>query len=300
MRISGGWGSRKALGALVATAGLGCLLASCSGISAQASKAPVLTVVTGLYPLAATVREIGQSKVQVVDLVPDGTDPTSYAPTSADTSEMRSASLVVEVGGGFQPQLEKAAASSSDHVVALGGATPGGPYPWVDPPAMDGYIKVIEAAMAAADPQASSLFAAAAAAFKAQIDAAGSDYESTLSLCAHLTMFTTDRAFGSVASSYGLHGVALGEESPPSGALDELAGQVRSSGVSAVFAEPWVADNAAEAVAQSAGVKVRTLDTLMGSPPAGWPAGATYPDLLEINLGTIDKSLACGGSLSNQ
>jgi ABC-type Zn uptake system ZnuABC Zn-binding protein ZnuA len=287
---------------LVGSAAVLCsLLASCSGISAQASKAPVLTVVTGLYPLAAAAKEIGQSKVEVVDVVPEGTDPTTYQPTTADIAQMRAASLILEAGGGVQPPLEKAAASASGHVLSLGGALPGGPYPWVDPPAMDLYIQKIEAAMAAADPQAASLFSAAAQAFKAQVDAIGGDYESTLSLCAHTTVFTADRAFTSLAASYGLKNVTVGEADPSSMSLGSAASEVRSSGVSAVFAEPWIADNATQAVAQASGVKLRTLDTLLGAPPAGWPAQAsTYPDLLEINLDTIDKALACGGSLANQ
>ena len=156
-------------------------LGACTSISSTVSKAPVLQIATALYPLAEAAIEIGQSKVEVVDIVPDGSDPTTFVPSEADRALMGNAGLVIEVGGGFQPPFEQAAAASK-HLLTLGAIGPGG-YPWLDPATMDSYISRIESAMAAADPRAPSLFKAGAQAFTAEVDSTGIDYETTLSVC---------------------------------------------------------------------------------------------------------------------
>jgi ABC-type Zn uptake system ZnuABC Zn-binding protein ZnuA len=270
------------------------LLASCSAISSSAAKAPVLDVVTGLYPLAEAVSQIGQSKVTVVDIVPTGTDPRTYQPTGPDKSLMSNAGLVLEVGDGLQPPFEAAAAASS-HLLALGGAPPSGPYPWVNPAGMDAYVNRIESAMAAADPEAASLFKAGAQAFEAEVDSTGIDYQNTLAVCPRTTIFTADDAFSAMAAAYGLHDVVLGNSPLSQGADSDLAAQVHTSGTGDVFEEPWTAATAVKAVAAMTGVGVRTLDTLLGQ-PAG---GTTYIQLLEANLSQLNDALACGGNLPN-
>jgi ABC-type Zn uptake system ZnuABC Zn-binding protein ZnuA len=271
------------------------LLASCSAISSSAAKAPVLDVVTGLYPLAEAVSQIGQSKVTVVDIVPAASNPRTYQPTAADKSLMNNAGLVLEVGGGLQPPFE-AAATASSHVLALGGAPPSGPYPWVDPAGMDAYVNRIESAMAAADPEASSLFKAGAQAFEAEVDSTGIDYQNTLAVCPRTTIFTADDAFSAMAAAYGLHDVVVGTSPLSQSAVSALSAQVHTSGAGDVFEEPWAGAAAVRAVAAVTDVGVRTLDTLVGA-SAG---GTTYIQLLEANLSQLNDALACGGNLPNR
>ena len=269
-------------------------LVACTSISSSVSKAPVLQIATGLYPLAEAAIQIGQSKVEVVDIVPDGSDPRTFVPSEADAALMSNAGLVIDVGGGFQPAFERAAAGSK-HLFTLGAIGDGG-YPWLDPASMDTYISRIESAMAAADPPAASLFKAGAQALTAEVDSTGIDYQTTLSVCPHTTMFTVDGAFASMASTYGLHVVKLGSSTPSASAAPRLASLVRSSGVSDVFAQTWADDAGVRTVALAAGVGVKTLDTLLGAPSGGWPPHTGYVQLLEANLGALDgaRRLAAG------
>ena len=285
-------GTIALVGAIVV---LSTTLVACTSISSSVSKAPVLQIATGLYPLAEAAIQIGQSKVEVVDIVPDGSDPRTFVPSEADAALMSNAGLVIEVGGGFQPAFERAAAGSK-HLLTLGAIGDGG-YPWLDPASMDTYISRIESAMAAADPPAASLFKAGAQALTAEVDSTGIDYQTTLSVCPHTTMFTVDGAFASMASTYGLHVVKLGSSTPSASATPRLASLVRSSGVSDVFAQTWADDAGVRTVALAAGVGVKTLDTLLGAPSGGWPPHTGYVQLLEANLGALDGALSCGGTL---
>jgi zinc transport system substrate-binding protein len=272
---------------------LGALLfsaCSASTTSAASVAAPVLSVVTGLYPIQQAVQQIGQSKVDVTDVVPPGDNPLTYALTPAAISEVRSATLIVDVGGGFQPSFERAA-GSGNQVLSLGAAIKtSNPYFWLDPNVMEVAISRMAAAMEKADPKAAGVFRQGAEDFAAEVNSTGIDYENTLSTCPRQTIFTANEAFSDVARDYGLQNVLIGTGSnpPPS-----IATSVESSGATTIFSEPWVSDDAVDMVAAQSHVKVRQLDTLAGPPPGGWPTQATYINLLESNLGTLSNALGC-------
>jgi ABC-type Zn uptake system ZnuABC Zn-binding protein ZnuA len=69
---------------------------------------------------------------------------------------------------------------------------------------------------------------------------------------------------------------------------------VQNSQATTLFTEPWVDNTAVETLAGQTHRQVRDLDTLLGPPAGGWPAGATYINLMEANLGTLNNALGCG------
>jgi ABC-type Zn uptake system ZnuABC Zn-binding protein ZnuA len=280
--------------ALAGAAALALLAAACGSADRAASDAPVLHVATGLYPLAAAVSDIGGSSATVVNVVPPGQDPRTFRLPAAAAATVRSAGLVVEEGGGFQPSFESAA-SGARRVVALHDL-PGTsePYPWLDPTAMLAVVDAIVAAMARADPPAAGAFRANARGLTAEVRSTGIDYESTLGVCPRRAIVTADDAFAGLARRYGLVNRDLGVGRTGAGAsVAAGVAAVRSTGATTVYDEPWMDGSTVRAVAAAAHVKVRSLDTLLGAPPGGWPARATYIQLLESNLGALSRGLGC-------
>ena len=256
--------------------------------------APVLTVVTGLYPLAQAARAIGAHKAAVTDPVPAGSDPRTWVPGAAARSTITTAGLVVQVGDGFQPGFESAAARAA-HVLTLRHAIPAGSqYLWLDPPTMGKVVTAMEGAMAAADPAAAALFRANAEALQAQLSSLGIDYSSTLAACPGSTIVTPDRAFATMATSYGLHDLPVPGGSS-SDAVQAAVATVRRVTSPTVLSQPWVDNSGVTAVAQGAGVRLRRVDTLSGAPPGGWPRGSNYFALMEQNLGVMSSGLGCTG-----
>jgi zinc transport system substrate-binding protein len=253
-----------------------------------------LSVATGLYPLAQAIEQIGQDKVSVTDVVPAGSDPTTFSLGPAQADQVRRAGLVVEIGGGFQPALEQAALGAPDVLQLRARLGTASPYVWLDPNTMQKAVDLMAAAMEAADPPAAGLFRQGAQAFDASVQSTGIDYESTLSACPRAIIFTADSAFAPMAGDYGLRDVAVGSSAAPSSmAVRDAANSVRAIGATTVFSEPWQPAGTVQAVAAAAGVKVRLLDTLEGPPPAGWPRQADYIKLMESNLGALSSALGC-------
>ena len=63
-------------------------------------------MVTGLYPLAQTIEQIGGGTVSVTDVVPTGADPRHYQLDPAQIAAVHHAALAVEVDG-FQPSFRR-------------------------------------------------------------------------------------------------------------------------------------------------------------------------------------------------
>lgn len=280
------------------TAALALVAAGCSRpLPGSVNKAPVLDVVTGLYPLGEAVQLIGQNKVQVTDVLPEGVNPFSYTLSPSEIAQVHGAGLAVEVGGGFQPSFEAAAAGARAVSSVRSAATgPGAsPYVWLDPATMGRVVTAIAASMARADPAAAPLFHRNATSLQAEISSLGIDYSSTLSACPGTVLVTPDDAFNSMAAAYGRRTVVVGP-APSSAQVAAAARTVQQVTSTPVVTEPWVNDDGVAAVAAAAHVKLRTLDTLAAFPAGGWPSGADYFSLMEQNLGTLSSLLGCGPS----
>jgi ABC-type Zn uptake system ZnuABC Zn-binding protein ZnuA len=280
----------------VATAGvvaLGLSLgATGCGASPAAASAPVLNVVTADYPLADAIDQIGQGKVRVTDVFPPGADPRATVLTPSQAAQVRAAQLVVDVGGGFQPPFEQAAAGAPTTVALLPAVGGGNPYIWLDPVTMERATTVIASALTRANPAAGSTYSNGARDFSDVLSSLGIDYQNTLSDCPHHTLFTANGAFSGLASRYGLVDHPIGGSLSPA-EVQRGAAAITASQVGTVFSQPWVSSAAVTAAAHAAHVKVRLLNTLEGAPAGGWPKPASYFNLMEANLGAISRGLQC-------
>ena len=259
----------------------------------------MLTVVTGLWPLGQAAAEIGQANAKVVDVVPPGSDPRTWTLTAAAAAQVRHAGVVLEIGGGFQPSFEAAAATAAPVVRLLppGGATP---YVWLNPFTMEQAARTIAAAMQRADPGAASTFRTGLENEEADLGSLDSDYQSTLSTCPDQTLVTVDDAFAGLHPRYPVVDKAVvdGPLTPtpsPATVRAEVAA-IRATGAKKIYNETWIPESDVLAATAQTGVQVGTLDTLEGpAAPTPWPytAGKKYASLMETNLTTIAAALRC-------
>jgi len=270
----------------------------CGG-STHTATAPVLTVVTGLWPLAQAAAEIGQANVSVDDVVPPGADPRTYQLSPAGASRVRRAGVVLEVGGGFQPSFEAAAATSAHLVRVLPPAT-ASPYVWLNPFTMETAARTIAAALEKANPAAAATYRTGLENQEAELGSLDADYQSTLSTCPDQALVTVVDAFAGLHPRYPVIDRAIldGPPSPvPSAATvrTEVAA-IRATGATTIYNETWIPESDILAATTQTGVQVRRIGTLEGPPtPVPWPYshGREYVSLMETNLTTISDALHC-------
>jgi zinc transport system substrate-binding protein len=257
-------------------------------------------VVASFYPLAYAAAEIGGGTVSVRNLTPAGAEPHDLELRPSDAVAIGRASVVLYLGRGFQPAVERAVESTHARGVDLLAGTPlrqardeqgdlaTDPHVWLDPVRYGEIAARIGRALGRPG---------GAAAFRARLQALDTAYRTGLAHCARRTIVTTHAAFGYLASRYGLVQLPLEgltpEAEPTPKELAGLIRRVRASGATTVFFEKLVSSRLAETVARDAHVRTASLDPLEGLTADETARGATYFTVMRRNLATLRAALGC-------
>ena len=260
----------------------------------------MLTVVTSLYPLAQAVSEVGGSQVRVIDLARSGVDPATMPVDPQERREIQGASLVVDIGDGFQPAVESAATGARRTLAllpALGGTNP---YIWLDPVLMEKAAPLIGNALSRAEPAARSVFATGAEDLESEASSLDIDFQNSFAVCPDTTFVTSNDAFARMAARYGLTDHAVGTTSQPDAREVRAASSaITASRTGTAFSEPYVNDVLISAAAQAAGAKEAALSTLETPPPSGSRAEVSYSNQMENDLHTLTDALQCPTDTGN-
>ena len=255
------------------------------------------TVVAAFYPLAYAAEQVGDG-VQVTNLTPPGAEPHDLELSPRDVGRVRDAALVVYVGDGFQPSVERAVEdrqgpsldvlAQADLARASGDGGARDPHVWLDPIRYAAVARRIATELG--DP-------AGADRLVGRLRALDARFRNGLERCKRRELVTSHAAFGYLAARYGLRQVPLvglsPEAEPGPRDVQRLVDRVRATGATTVFAEPLASSALADTVARESGATTATLDPLEGLTSAEVDAGADYFTVMDANLAALRKALAC-------
>lgn len=252
------------------------------------------SVVASFYPLAYAAERIGGPSVAVANLTPAGSEPHDLEISPDDVSKVRAARLVLVLGHGFQPQLERAAHDAGGTVLSLLDTpglrrfSDGDPHVWLDPLR---YALLVEAiARGLHRPEA-------AGGLVTQLQALDRSYRRGLANCARRDIVTSHAAFGYLAQRYGLHQVSIeglnpeGEPAPRE--LARVVELVRERRATTVYFETLVSPKLARTVARETGAETAVLDPIEGLTPAEIGRGDDYFTVMRANLARLRQGLGC-------
>jgi len=250
-------------------------------------------VVAAFYPLAYAAEQVGGASVHVANLTPAGAEPHDLELSPDEVAAVKQAGLVLLMGHGFQPQLERAARTSNGAALALLD-TPGldrhenDPHVWLDPLRYALLVRAIGKALHAEH---------AAAQLVARLDELDHEFRSGLADCARREIVTSHAAFGYLARRYRLRQISVEglspEAEPAPQELARVIARVRASGATTVFAEPLASPRIARTVSRETGATVAELDPLEGLTPRALARGADYFTVMRANLAALRKGLGC-------
>ena len=271
--------------------GLLCVIAAGCGGSGHASGKK--RVVAAFYPLAFAAQTIGGNKVEVVNLTPAGAEPHDLEVTPSAVRELRRADLVLLLGHGFQPQLEKAAGTGTNVVLLLD--TPslrryqnGDPHVWLDPVRYSLIVKRIGQALHAST-RAQRLVL--------RLRELDGEYRRGLAHCVRREIVTSHEAFAYLAERYGLRQIAITglspEAEPSPQTLQHVVDLVRKTHATTVFFETLVSPRIAETVARETGAKTAVLNPIEGLKPSEANRGENYFTVMRSNLAHLRAALGC-------
>jgi zinc transport system substrate-binding protein len=269
-------------------------LAGCGG----GSSADGRTVVAAFYPLELAAREIGGDAITVENLTPPGVEPHDLELSGSDVRTIDDADVVLYLGSGFQPGLERAIASTSAEAVDLLGSVAtheGGeeehgidPHIWLDP------IRYASVAERIGEVLGRS---AEATSFADKLRALDGDFRRGLSGCKRDEIVTSHSAFAYLAARYGLQQISITglspEAEPTPRDLEQVVDQVRAVGATTVFFETLISPRLAETVAREVGAKTAVLNPIEGLTEDEKTADEDYFSIMRDNLAALREALGC-------
>jgi len=267
-------------------------------------------VVAAFYPLFEAAQRVGGDRVQVRNLTRAGAEPHDLELNSRQVDRVEDADVLIFLGRGFQPALEKAADRAKGakvdllrEVSSLLPAPVGDadleidPHVWLDPTLLKAMVAQVATALSEADPPNRADYEANAAAYGRELEDLDASFRQGLAQCDRRVMVTSHDAFGYLARAYGLTQDAIAglepESEPTPQRMAELAAKVRTDGTKTIFYETLVSPKVAQTLAREAGVGTAVLDPLEGLSEDDVKAGKTYVSVMRENLAAVRQALGC-------
>ena len=281
-----------------------------------------LSVIVNFYPVQEIAQTVGGAHVKVTTLIPPGEEAHEYELTSQQLELAQKADVVLYLGDGFQPAVEKLVTGLPKSVVSVDllsditlldvtpqlagvdGETRGetlgdgkDPHVWLDPANMATMAERVAQELAVADPSHASDYEANAKAYTAKLTALGEKMDQGLETCDSKVIVTSHRAFEYLAARFGLRQIAIAGISPatePSAkTLESVAKAAKADNVKVIYFEDSLPGGLSKTVASEIGVKTDVLDPVETLSDAQIKAGATYITVQEANLQSLKHGLGC-------
>jgi len=277
------------------------LLGLALGGAVSASARP--RVVASISILGDWARAVGGADAEVQVLIgPDG-NPHAYEPAFPDAVALSGADVLLMVGDGFEPWMDRLMATAGGRArvvrAAAGLSASDDPHVWGDPVLVRRAVEALRDALAGADPYKAGAYRLRAEAYLSKISELD---EWTRAQVAPLpperrVLVTNHDTFGRWAARYGFRvegtifsSAGLEGEDLSAGRLADLAVRLRAMKVPAILVENVAADRPARALAEAAGVRVAPplYTDALGAP--GTP-GDTYIGMMKYDTTAIVEAL---------
>lgn len=253
------------------------------------------SVVAAFYPLAFVATQVAGDKADVSTVTPPGVEPHGLELTASQVRRISEADLLVYLGRGFQPEIEKLV-PEVERTLNVRTVAPGDdrtdPHIWLDPVLMAAMADAVADALSQVDPRNAEDYRENAADLVARINDLDDDFVNGLSRCDRREIVTTHEAFGHLAARFNLTQIGIAgiepEQEPSARRLDEVTRLVRERGVTTIFFERLLPEDIAETVAAETGAETALLDPLESPPRTG-----DYLSAMRANLEALRSALGC-------
>lgn len=279
-----------------------------------------LRVLTSFYPMYDFACKIGGDCIDVTNMVPSGTEPHDWEPSTNDLKNLEKADVFIYNGADMEPWADDLLVSRSDTLRVVEASenvelrTTDGehehahehegadhhhgdfdPHVWLDPENAKIEMEAIRDALCAADPENSTVFQSNYEKYAAELDALDAAFREKLSSLPNRTIVVAHEAFGYLCDAYGLTQVGIEGLSPDSepdpGRMAEVIDFVREHSISTIFFEELVSPKVAEAIASETGAQAKMLSPLEGLSDEQAAAGADYFSVMHDNLAALMEAL---------
>ncbi len=281
--------------ALALSALLLVVLAACGGDSEEPDDSR-RSIVTAFYPLTFVATAVAGDEADVSSITPAGVEPHDLELTASQVRRVSEADLLIYIGQGFQPALDRLVPEVANTLDVLTVRPPGvradDPHIWLDPSLMVGMTGTVVSAISRVDPANAETYRENGDELIARINGLDDDFSNGLSRCERRTIVTTHESFGYLADRFNLEQVGIAgidpDQEPSARRLNEVAEIVQDNGITTIFFETLLPEDLADTVAAETGAETAVLDPLESPPATG-----DYISAMRANLSGLRTALDC-------
>ncbi len=307
-------------GAMILAGGV--LLPGCKAKGFGKDAQGKVKVLASIYPMYDFVRRIGGDLVSVSMMVPAGTEPHAWEPSTRDMMMLEEADIFVYNGAGMETWAEDILKGVQNKKLTVLEASAGvelirlseseldehegesgehhhgeyDPHVWLSPKNAAIEMKNIAEALKKVDPEHASDYENNYQSAQRQCDMLDISFRSELSGKEGKHIVVAHEAYGYLCREYGLEQLGIegvsADQEPDAAKMREIIDLVGQYGVKCIFFEELVNPKVAQTIAEEAGCSTQALSPLDGLTQADIDSGRDYFSVMMDNLDAIKKALS--------
>jgi zinc transport system substrate-binding protein len=281
-----------------------------------------LSVVASVFPLFDFAREVAGPAADVRILLPPGVDPHSWEPRPSDIVELSQANIFLYTSEKMEPWagsiaravkgrgveiiqiMENPGFSVDDERHVSKDAVDNGqhygedPHFWLDLSLSEQTVEKIGNLLAGRDPGNRGRYLANARTYASKLHKLDEAFITGLNECNSRYLVTGGHAaFGHLTRRYSLEQISVYGLSPDAEPtprhLARIVNVVKENKIQTIFSEELMNPRMAQVLSQETGARVRVLNPGANLTAAQWQEGLTFLEIMDRNLDTLRKGLAC-------
>ncbi len=283
-------------------------LSGCENSKETAAESEKINVLVSFNAMQEFVTAVGQDKITVTTMIPDGIEPHDFEPKAQDLIALTDANVFVYNGLGMENWVDKAIQASENTQLIAINASEGAdtitnteeeelqehgqydPHLWLSLKGAELEVQNIANGLIQADPSNQAYYEQNCTAYVQQLEALYNTYIEKFQSVAQKSFVTGHAAFGYLCRDFGLTQNSVedvfAEGAPTAQQMADLVSYCKQQHVSTIFAEEMASPEVSETLAKEVGANVETIYTVESNED-----NKTYLERMTINLEKIYKSL---------
>lgn len=293
------------------------LLCGCTAnTQTQQAKDDKLQVYSSFYAVYDFVNKIGGDKINLINIVPTGTEPHDWEPSINDMLNLEGADILFYNGLGMEQWLEKVKNTienpniqyvelstaitplSSGHNQAhshTNNEEEADPHIWLNPQNVIKELTLIKDTLSSADPVNKAYYEANYKKACEDITKLDTDFKTAVNGFKSKEIIVAHEAYAYLCSAYGLtqipiEGIMADSEPSPS-KMSEITKLANEKNIKYIFFEELINSKAANAIASEIGAKLLVLNPFEGLTKEQIDSGEDYISIMYKNLENLKKAL---------
>lgn len=271
-----------------------------------------LKVMASFYTMADFSEKIGGDKVDVVNMVPAGTEPHDWEPSPKDIVALEKADIFVYSGGGMEHWTDDVLESLESENLVVVETTDGvqllesqaseegeeehfDPHVWLAPQNAQQQMRNIANALIEADPENKDYYESNFEEYAEKLKTLDEKFRAELREFSRRDIVVSHEAYGYLCKVYGLKQIAIeglsAESEPDPARMAEIIDLVKEENIKVIFFETLVDSKVAKSIAEATGAEVQVLNPIEGLTKKEVSEGKDYFSTMEANLEALKNAL---------